>query len=179
MNNKNKYSQFFTPVWAAEILFNQHFAHLTDKDLVWEPSCGQGSFLSVVPDHIQAIGSDIDLALVAVSHANTGRKVYNGDFRYVTFEEIDRVTAITGNPPFDLDVFEQFMQRAETILAIGNKAGFILPAYFFQTSKTFQRLSRKWDIDQKMIPRDVFHSLSKPLVWASFIFTTLHRLCPL
>lgn len=169
LHKQKKLSQFFTPVWAAEILFTQHFSHLTEKDLVWEPSCGEGSFLSSIPKHISAIGSDIDPELVPVAEKNTGRPVYHGDFRSIKFNRFEEITAIIGNPPFDLDVFEQFMQRCENILAIGNKAGFILPAYFLQTSRTFRRLTQKWDIDQKMIPRDLFKSLSKPLVWASFI----------
>lgn len=172
MSNQKKWSQFFTPVWAAELLYNANFSHLTEKDVVWEPSCGEGSFLSAVPKHIAAIGSDIDPALIPVAVNNTGRPVYNGDFRTINFDRFEEITAIVGNPPFDLDVFEQFMKRCENILALGNKAGFILPAYFLQTSRTFKRLTQKWDIDQKMIPRDLFQTgglLSKPLIWASFI----------
>lgn len=172
MSNTKKLSQFFTPVWAAEILFNEHFKHLTEKDLVWEPTCGQGSFLSAIPKHIPAIGSEIDPTLVQTATYNTGRPVYHGDFRMITFDRLNEVTAIVGNPPFSLDLFEQFMQRCENILPVGKKAGFILPAYFFQTSKTFMRFARHWDISQEIIPRDLFKTeglLSKPLIWASFI----------
>lgn len=172
MSNQKQLSQFFTPVWAAEILFNEHFSHLTDKDLVWEPSCGPGNCLSVVPNHIPAIGTEIDPALAALARTNTGRDVFTGDFRTVTFPGIDQVTAVFGNPPFKLDFFEQFMVRCENILNLGHKAGFILPAYFFQTARTFMRFTRKWDISQEIIPVDLFKServLSKPLIWASFI----------
>jgi site-specific DNA-methyltransferase (adenine-specific) len=31
------------------------------------------------------------------------------------------------------------------------------------------RFGRKWEISQQIIPRDLFPSLSKPLIWASFI----------
>lgn len=68
MSNTKNLSQFFTPVWAAEILFQQHFSHLTEKDLVWEPSCGTGSFLSVIPKHIPAISSDLDPEMLNISN---------------------------------------------------------------------------------------------------------------
>ena len=172
MIERNKLSQFFTPAWAAEFLYNKHFSHLTGNDLVWEPSCGPGSFLSAIPHHIPAFGSDIDPALVQKAHNNTNRPVYCGDFRYIQIDQLNRVTAIIGNPPFNLKVFEEFMIRCENILALGNKAGFILPAYFFQTARTFMRFARKWDISQEIIPVDLFKSdrvLSKPLIFASFI----------
>lgn len=172
VSKEKELSQFFTPVWAAEILFNEHFSHLTEKDTVWEPSCGPGNCLSVVPPHIQAIGTDIDPVLSEQAKINTNRKVYTGDFRTVMFEELQSVTAMFGNPPFKLNVFEQFMDRSSNILRIGNKAGFIIPAYFFQTSRTFMRFARKWYIKQEIIPRDLFKGeglLSKPLIWASFI----------
>lgn len=172
MTHQKKYSQYFTPVWAAEILFNEHFSHLTNKDLVWEPSCGAGSMLSAIPKHIPAIGSDIDPDYVKIAGENTGRSVYEGDFCTINFSGIDKITAMFGNPPFSVDVFEQLMQRCETILAKGNKAGFILPAYFFQTSATFMRFARKWDIEQQIIPRDLFEGpslLTKPLVFATFM----------
>lgn len=171
-SKKKKLDQFFTPVWAAEILFDEHFSHVTNKDLVWEPTCGDGSFLSAIPKNIPAIGSELDPELVTLAKENTGRPVYQGDFRNIDFEEINEVTAIIGNPPFKLDIFEQFMQRCETILSIGNKASFILPAYFFQTSKTFMRFARRWQISQEILPRDLFQSqglLSKPIIFASFV----------
>ena len=169
MDNQKKLGQYFTPVWAAELLVNKHFPHLSANDLVWEPTCGPGSFLSAIPDHVPAVGSDIDPSLVEAAKSNTGRPVYLGDFRTLTFDQLNDVTAIVGNPPFELDLFEQFMERCSAILPLGKKAGFILPAYFFQTSKTFMRFTRKWDISQEILPRDLFKGLSKPIVWASFV----------
>jgi len=172
MNNQKKWSQFFTPVWAAELLFAAHFSNLTDKDTVWEPSCGKGSWLNAIPEQIPAIGSDIDPLMVQASQKNTSRKIYNGDFRDIMFEEMNRITAICGNPPFILKIFEEFMQRCENILPLGNKAGFIIPAYFVQTSQTTKRLGTRWDISQEILPRDLFQGeglLSKPIIFASFI----------
>lgn len=167
--NKNKWSQFFTEVWASEMLFETHFSHLTANDLVFEPSCGNGSMLSAIPKHIPAIGNDIDPVLSKLAHENTGRIVHNGDFRTVQFEGMERVTAMFGNPPFELDVFEGLMQRFSNIMSIGNKAGFLLPCYFLQTADTFMRFARNWYMDQKMIPRNLFKGLSKPLMFATFI----------
>lgn len=170
MTKEKQLGQFFTPIWAAEILFNTHFAHLTENDVVWEPTCGKGSFLKVIPDHIKAIGSDIDPEMVRISK-DTGRPVYEGDFRTVQFPELSQVTAMIGNPPFTLKLFEEFMRRCESILPIGSKSSFIIPAYFLQTSRTTMRFTRKWSIDQEMIPRDLFEGeevLSKPIVFASF-----------
>lgn len=169
MSNQKKLGQYFTPVWAAELLFNKHFSHLSEKDLVWEPTCGPGNFLSAIPQHIPAVGSDIDPSLVEAATNNTSRQIYLGDFRTINFDRINEVTAILGNPPFELALFEQFMERCSGILPLGKKAGFILPAYFFQTSKTFVRFARKWDISQEILPRDLFKGLSKPIIWASFI----------
>ncbi len=172
IDNQKKLGQFFTPVWAAEILFKEHFSHLTDKDFVWEPSCGQGSCLSAIPAHIPAVGSEIDPALAELAYKNTGRPIYTGDFRYVSFPELNRITAVFGNPPFTLDAFEGLMERCSMILSLGNKAGFIIPAYFFQTARTFMRFARKWEITQEIIPVDLFKGervLSKPLIFASFI----------
>jgi predicted RNA methylase len=165
-------NQFFTPVWAAEILFQEHFGHLTKEDLLWEPACGKGSFLSAVPSHIPAVGSDIDANMVETAQANTGRQVYHGDFRTIKFPKMDEVTCVFGNPPFELKLFEKLLERCEALLNLGNSAGFILPAYFFQTSATFMRMARKWDISQEIIPRDLFKTqglLSKPLIFAKFL----------
>lgn len=172
MNNQKSLSQFFTPAWAAQLLFNKHFPYLTQKDLVWEPTCGTGACLAAIPAHIPAVGTEIDPTLIPLAIANTSRPIYQGDFRSVTFPELSRVTAIFGNPPFSCDLFEQFLHRCTTILKKDNKAAFILPAYFFQTSATLLRFARKWDIHQEMIPRDLFKGcgvLSKPLIFASFI----------
>lgn len=172
ITKQKKLGQFFTPVWAAELLFNETFTDLTANDIVWEPSCGTGNFLSAVPRHVSAVGTDIDADLAQAAAKNTNRPVYCGDFRYVQFTELSQITAIVGNPPFQLHIFEEFMRRCENILPLGKKAAFILPAYFFQTSKTFNRLARKWDIAQQFLPRDIFNDgglLSKPIAWASFV----------
>ena len=101
--------QFFTPAWAAEILFDAHFSHLGPKDLVWEPTCGPGTSLAAVPAHIPAFGSEIDALLAADAARLTGRTILTGDCR--TVELPSGITSVFGNPPFDLALFEELMEH--------------------------------------------------------------------
>lgn len=160
--------QFFTPAWAAELLYDAHFSHLTPKDLVWEPTCGSGSLLSAIPSHIPCIGSEIDPLLAERAASNTGRAVIVGNCLSVDLRG-HAITSVFGNPPFIFTVFEGLLNRCAGILSIGQKAGFIIPAYFMQTSRTVLVMGRKWHISQEILPRDIFPSLSKPLLFATFI----------
>ena len=45
----------------------------------------------------------------------------------------DGVTAIVGNPPYEMDVFGRFLTQAHRTLPSLSQAGFLAPAYFFQT----------------------------------------------
>src|SRR3546814_2869563 len=56
---------------------------------VIEPSCGTGSFLSAIPQHLPAYGVDIDPDIAAVAKANSGRQVIIGDFRSIELPEQD------------------------------------------------------------------------------------------
>lgn len=158
--------QFFTPAWAAELLVEQHFADLTLCDTVLEPSCGPGAFLGAIPDHVPAVGVEIDPDLAARAQANTGRPVVVGDFLSVDIPM--RPTAIVGNPPFKLPTIEAFLRRAQDLLPDGGRCGLILPAYTFQTARTACRIARGWRIDQQMLPRDLFPRLRLPLCFAIF-----------
>lgn len=160
--------QFFTPAWAAEILFDAHFGHLTDLDLVWEPTCGTGTCLAAIPGHIPAIGTEIDPVLGAMAQQAAARDVIIGDC--LTVKLPADPSAVFGNPPFTLALFLKLMDRCALMLKMGQKAGFILPAYFMQTSATVIRdMATKWSIYQEILPRDLFPGLSKPLIFASFI----------
>jgi predicted RNA methylase len=67
--------QYFTPLWVAEQLLEQHFPRLTEHDNVMEPCCGSGTFLQAIPAHVPAFGVEIDRA-VAEAYAdmqNAGR----------------------------------------------------------------------------------------------------------
>lgn len=162
-------SQYFTPAWAAEILYDIHFSHLGPKDLLWEPTCGNGNILSAIPLDIRCIGTELDHKLVLQARQRTNRMVIEGDCLTADLSSYGKVTAVFGNPPFVADLFEKLLERCATLLDIGQKAGFIIPAYFFQTSKTVLRLGRKWSINQEMLPRDIFPNLIKPLMFGTFM----------
>lgn len=167
-NKTVQLGQFFTPLWAAELLYDAHFSHLTSNDLLWEPTCGTGSLLSAIPSHIPCIGTEIDPLLAQRAITDTGRPVIVGSCLSVDLTGHD-ITSVFGNPPFIFEIFERLLTRCSNILKTGQKAGFIIPAYFMQTSRTVLQLGRKWHISQEMLPRDIFPGLSKPLMFGSFI----------
>ena len=158
--------QYMTPAWAAEMLFDAHFSDLGASDMVWEPTCGTGNCLAAIPGDVPAFGSEIDPQMAAEARRRTGREVATGDCRYVPLPS--GVSAVSGNPPFSLRVFEGLMERCASILKNGQKAGFVLPAYFVQTSRTVRDLNKTWTIMQEILPRDLFFDLSKPLIFGLF-----------
>lgn len=157
--------QYMTPEWASEALVATFFPHLAETDLVIEPSCGRGSFLKAIPDHVPAVGVEIDAALAAEAIANSSRQVIVGDFREV---DIPSPTAIIGNPPFNMDTFDGFLKRAHAVLPSGGRCGFLLPAYAVQTPSRVLRWKQSWSIDQTLVPRTLFQRLSLPLVFLMF-----------
>jgi len=163
--NNRALSQFMTPEWASKALIATFFPELSAADLVIEPSCGSGSFLKAVPDHVRAVGVEIDPELAAEAVANSGREVIIGDFRTV---DIPAPTAIIGNPPFDMAVFDGFLHRAHAVLPSGGRCGFLLPAYAVQTPSRVLRWKEHWSIDQTLVPRTLFQRLSLPLVFLMF-----------
>lgn len=159
-------SQYFTPGWAAEMLVERHLQHLSAGDLVIEPAVGDGTFLAAIPPTLAAIGVEIDPAVAALAHANSGREVIVGDFRTVALP--DRARAIIGNPPFESRLISQFLDRSWDLLEEGGSAGFILPAYVLQTSTVVNRMHHRWSIEQNLLPRNLFPRLKLPIVWAVF-----------
>lgn len=158
--------QYMTPVWFAERVVERYFPALDREDLVLEPSCGAGAFLHAMPAHVPAVGVEWDAELAEQARRETGRRVITGDFRVVPIDV--QPTAIVGNPPFKLELIEGFLARAHELLPDGGRAGFILPAYTFQTAETFCRLAERWSIAQEPIPRNVFERISVPLLFAMF-----------
>lgn len=160
-------NQYPTPIWMAEALVERHFADLDSRDLIVEPSCGPGAFLQAIPSHIPAIGVELDPALADEARRRTGRTVLVGDFTTIALDV--EPTAIIGNPPFQVSLIERFMDRAHGLLPEGGRVGFILPAYFFQTSRRVARYTDMWSMKCEMIPRDgFFNGMQKPLVFALF-----------
>lgn len=159
--------QFFTPLWVAQALVERHFPKLDCADLVIEPSCGKGAFLSAIPASVPALGVEIDAVLADEARRNTARDVVVGDFRTVALSATP--TAIIGNPPFRAALFDGFLDRSYELLPEGCKAGFILPTYFFQTAGRVCRYGERWSLSIELMPRNAFHSrMQTPLLFALF-----------
>lgn len=158
--------QWFTPFWAAEEFMADALAGLGAVKIC-EPSCGNGAFLAAAPPSCEAFGVDIDPAVIPTAIANSGREVLLGDFRTVDLGGRGAELVI-GNPPFDMDVVDGFLDRAHEILPEGGLLALILPAYAFQTPRRVCRWGDSFSIDVRLIPRTLFPGISKPLVWARY-----------
>lgn len=159
--------QFPTPLWVAEALVERHFPRLDCADLVLEPSCGPGAFLSAIPAHVPAVGVEMDPVFAALARKQTGRQIIEGDFTKVDLNL--RPTAIIGNPPFRGPMIDAFLDRCHTLLPRGGRAGFILPAYAFRTASRLIAHLERWSISQEMLPRSAFnYRMREPLVFALF-----------
>lgn len=167
MNNQKRFNQYFTPVWAAELLLKRHFPGLEPgRDCILDPTCGAGHFLMPIPEEVQAFGVEIDPEQAQAARDNTGREIVTSDF--LSAELPFKPSAIVGNPPFELKLFAQFLERCYDLLEYDQRAGFILPVYFFQTANTALKLFGDWSVSQELIPRNIFEGLEKPLCFATF-----------
>lgn len=166
MTDTKQLGQYPTPLWFAEAIIERYFPDLDMGDTVVEPSCGPGRFLQALPAHVSAVGVEIDPVLAEQARATTGRPIITGDFCSVPLNV--EPTAIIGNPPFSLDIIDRFLDRAHGLLPEGGRLGFILPTYAFQTAKRVTGYADKWSLFQEMIPRNIYHGLSKPLCFAVF-----------
>lgn len=158
--------QWFTPRWVTEAIVERHLADLTSSDTVLEPSCGDGRFLLAIPEHVDAIGVEIDPAVADAARLATGRDIITGDF--LTAEIPRPVTHVVGNPPFDAATIHGFLDRAHGLLPDGGTCGLLLPAYVLQTSSKVMSMNRRWSISQELMPRNIFPRLHLPLVFAMF-----------
>jgi len=159
-------SQYPTPVWVAEALVERHFPELDRADVVVDPFCGPGAFLSAIPRKARAIGVEIDPCLAALARRNTGREVITGDFRHVQLNFTP--TAFITNPPFDLEIIDVLLERAYEVLPYKRRVGMVVPAYMFQTASRVVGYQKHWSVFQEMIPRNIYPNLSLPLVFAVF-----------
>jgi predicted RNA methylase len=166
--------QYWTPAWASESLMEHFFPNLTASDGVIDPACGLGSFLQAIPAHVPAIGVEIDPTLISAARENTGRNVICGDFTTIPLDF--KPTVIVGNPPFAIATVRAFLARAYQLLPRDGRCGFLLPAHAFQHAHTVTDLHKDWSISQRAIPRDIFHGLSTPLVFAMFVKEEQRRL---
>lgn len=166
MTDAKKLGQYPTPAWVAEALVERYFSHLDSGDCVIEPSCGPGAFLAAIPEHVQAVGVEIDAMVAQEAARNTGRRILTGDFRSIQLDV--QPTVVIGNPPFNMKVIDGFLERSHALLPEGGRVGFILPAYAFQTAARVADYSERWSLMQEMIPRNIYPGLSLPLVFAMF-----------
>ena len=161
--------QYFTPAWAAERLVECFFDDLRAGDVVCEPSCGDGRFLQVFPEDLEAFGVEIDPVHAAAARRRTGREVITGDFRTAALPVADgEVDAVIGNPPYKMGIVDGMLDRAHRLLGPRGRIGFVLPAYTFQTPSRVLRYAEDWRLEVTSIPRTLFPGIKLPLVFAQF-----------
>ena len=164
VDNVARYSQYMTPAWAAEALVGKYFPNLDAQDCVLEPSCGAGAFLQAIPEHVPAVGVEIDPDLAAIAVRATGRRVIVGDFRMVDINF--QPTVMLGNPPFAKKTIMEFIDRAWSLLPDEGRVGLILPVFALQTASTIDTLAERWSMEQSLIPRNLYPRLQHPLCFA-------------
>lgn len=164
--------QFMSPHWASAMLVEHSLRDLGDVNVI-EPSCGDGAFLGAIPQHLNAIGVDIDPKMAALARHNTGREVIVGDFASVPIDMQD-VGLIIGNPNFAMPVVDSFVRRAHSLLVDEGRLDMIIPAHSLSTTSRVLAWNELFSIEPLVIPRSLFPRISLPLVWARFT-KTKHR----
>lgn len=66
------------------------------------------------------------------------------------------------------EIIDAILDRCHELLPPGGRAGFILPAYAFQTASRLVTYASRWSVEQEMIPRNLFKGMMKPLCFAVF-----------
>lgn len=154
MNNNKELGAYFTPPEVAEMLV--HWAIRSPADLLLDPSCGDGRFLS---PHKNSVGIEIDQQAAAVARARApGATVVNENFfAWATSGSSAhfRFDCVAGNPPFiryqtfkgetravaqeycsSLGVhfsglsssWAPFLVTAASLLKVGGRLSFVVPA---------------------------------------------------
>lgn len=156
---------FQTPTWAAEQLVEHYYSDLSSADLVLEPTCGEGHFLDVIPQHVAAIGVELDAGRAAIAR-RTGREVIVGDVLHIDLGCTP--TLVLGNPPFEASFVDELLNRAHRWLPDDGRCGLILPTFVLSTSARLMREAERWSIAQDLIPRELYPHLRLPLLFARF-----------
>ena len=166
-STQKTFGQWMTPAWAAEEIVDRYYRDLTGRDLVIEPSCGEGSFLKPFMERgVPVIGVEIDEKLAEYAREDTGAEILVGDFRTI---EIDvKPTAIVGNPPFVVKTIEGFLARANRLLPDNGRCGLLLPAYAMQTHSRIMAWNQVWSMTAELLPRRLFPRLKSPLLFVQF-----------
>lgn len=158
-------SQYMTPAWLAEALVAHYFPDLKPGDVVADPTCGDGAFLAALPSGVRRIGVEIDPVLAGRAARIAGAEIQNADIADAALPSLD---AVVGNPPFATALIDVVLTRIHAVLVEGGRAGFVLPAYVFQTPSRVIRYNADWGLETDHLPRTAFPGLSKPLVFAQF-----------
>lgn len=166
MRGNTNLHQFFTPVWAAQLIVDRFYPKWKQGSVVAEPTCGDGRFLMAIPPEVDAYGIEIDPKMAAAARKNSGREVIEGDIRDVAIPR--KPTLVIGNPPFELAIVDSILDRFYEEMDYGGEMGFLLPAYAFQTAARVNKYAKRFSLDQVMIPRNLFAGMSKPLMFAQF-----------
>lgn len=169
MKGNTALDQYMTPTWAAEALVESFFPELSPTSRVVEPSCGDGRFLLALPHQVPGIGVEIDPQLADRARSNTGRRIIEGDFLSA---DVGQPTHIIGNPPFNAELVDAFLNRAHQLMDDGGTVGFVLPVFLFQTASRMVGYNRRWSLRQNLIPRNIFEQMQKPLLFATFVKET-------
>lgn len=156
-------STYQTPSWACEALVDRYYPGLSTRDMVLEPSCGEGHFLDAIPAHVPAIGVELSPERAAIARARTGREVIEGDVLAMTLGITP--TLVLGNPPFAATFVDELLNRAHAWLPDEGRCGLILPAFVFSTSTRLMREADRWSIAQDAIPRELFPALRMPIMF--------------
>lgn len=159
--------QWFTPRWAAELLAADALKGLGDVGVI-EPSCGDGAFLSAIPDHLDAVGVEIDPVVAARAQALTGRTIVVGDFATAEVA-VRNLGLIVGNPPYAMQTIDDFVLRSHALLPEDGVCALLLPAHVLSTTVRVNRWAERFAIEQRMVPRSLFPRISLPLVWTRFV----------
>jgi adenine-specific DNA-methyltransferase len=159
-------NQYFTPAWAAELLVQRHFGDLQQSDTVLEPACGDGRFLMAIPPEVEAFGVEIDPIMAERARHNSRRSVICDDFLRAKLPQ--RPTVVIGNPPYQADLIDGFIDRCYDLLDYDGRIGFLLPVYYLQTASKVVDLNRRFSIAQELLPRNLFENMTKPVMWCTF-----------
>ncbi|WP_286241196.1 class I SAM-dependent methyltransferase [Neptuniibacter halophilus] len=167
MKRDTSLNQYFMPVWAAEQIIKHYYSHLTEKDTVLDIGTGDGRFLNAIPQHVNAVGIEIDPELAQIARENTGREVILGNAASTPFPV--KPTLVIGNPPFEMKVVNSVIDQAYEHLDYGQEVGFVLPVYVFQTADTVMKYAEHWTLMHDLMPRNMFEGMQKPLMFARFV----------
>lgn len=164
---------FPTPAWAAQQILEERVP-LGPNSFVLEPTCGDGRWLDVLPAGVKSLGVELREDLAAIARGK-GHQVICGDILNVELPE--GITHAIGNPPFVAEFCDKLMLDVlHKALPHDGLAAFVLPTYYFQTSRHVWDLHRKWSIDVELIPRDLYFGLRYALCLARFTKSTTRRL---